>query len=100
MIKKIKIKMMSKRGIEPTQTGLDTGIKIELVTCEETLCSTSRPLGSCEISEYKRSIILIVNGFISATQRFFKISENITKMPSWSKVSGWASIICSFGPPF
>ena len=45
-INKIKIKMLSRRRIEPTQTGLEAGIQVELVTCIWTLRFTSRQLGS------------------------------------------------------
>ena len=71
-INKIKIKMLSRRRIEPTPTGVEAGIQVELVTCIGTLRFTSRQLGRTLHYEMdnKRSGILTVNGFISATQRF------------------------------
>ena len=44
MIKKIKIKMLSKRRIEPKPTGVEACIKIDPVTHIENLRSTSRSL--------------------------------------------------------
>ena len=45
-INEIKIKMLSRRRIEPTPTGVEAGIQVEQVTCIGTLRFTLRQLGS------------------------------------------------------
>ena len=63
--------MLSRRRIEPTPTGVEAGIQVELVKCIGTLRFTSRATGQLHYEiEYKRSGILTVNGCISTTQRF------------------------------
>ena len=98
-LNEIKIKMLWKRRIEPTPMGVEAGIQVELVTCIGILRFT---LLHYEM-EYKRSGILTVNGFISATQRF-KMSE-ITKQKAFLKQSKcvrfdylqfWSSLLCQF----
>ena len=45
-INEIKIKMLSRRRIEPTPTCVEAGIQVEPVTCIGTLRFTLRQLGS------------------------------------------------------
>ena len=57
MIKKIKIKMLSKQRIEPTPTGVEAGIKIEPVTCIENLRSTARPPSRHAVYRITRGLV-------------------------------------------
>ena len=59
---------MKRQRIKPTPTVVEAGIQVEQVTCIETLRFTWRQL-HYEM-DYKRNGSLMVNGFISATQRF------------------------------
>ena len=71
VIEKIKIKMLSQQRIEPTPIGVEAGIKNRTSHAhrEPPLYRKATESSRC-ILDYKRTGILTVHGFISATLRF------------------------------
>ena len=95
-INKIKIKMLSRRSIEPTPTDLEAGIQVELVTCILPRGNWAVTLRDGLQEEW------YFNGlwFHFRDSAFLTLVKLQKTMPSWSRVSVSASIIYSFGPPF
>ena len=98
-INKIKIKMLSRRRIEPTPTGEEAGIQIELVTCIWTLRFSSRQLGSYTTRRITRGVYFNGKRFhfrVSAFLKWVKFKKN-----AFLKQSKCVRFdYLQFGPPF
>ena len=79
--KSLQSKMVLKRRIEPTPTSVEVGIKIDLVTCIDTLRSTSRQLRTYAVWKLQEDCYSNCKRFYFRDLKFLELVK-LQNMPS------------------